>query len=57
MRDPYFFDDVNVLKNVGNIKDLKLLQKAETDITNISMHYVYNIKYTKFDIDTLCDIH
>ena len=57
MRYPYLFDDVNVLKNLASIKDADLLQKAETDITNITMSCVYNFKYTKFNIDTLCNIH
>ncbi len=57
MRDPYLYKDINVLRNLANIKDEKLLQKAEADITDITMCYVYNIKYLKFDVETLCDIH
>lgn len=33
MRDPYLYDDVNVLKNLAGIKDAELLRKAEADIT------------------------
>ena len=37
MRDPYLYDDVNVLKNLADIKDSELLRKAEADITGLSM--------------------
>lgn len=57
MRDPYLYDDVNVLKNFANIKNPELLRKAEADITGISMAAVYNLKYDKFNTETLCDIH
>ena len=56
-RDPYLFDDVDVLKNRANIKDGELLKKAEADITNLAMTAIYDMKYDKFDTDTLCDIH
>ena len=57
MRDPYLYDDANVLKNFANIKNAERLRKAEADITGISMAAVYNLKYDKFNIETLCDIH
>lgn len=57
MRDPYLYDDANVLKNFANIKSAERLRKAEADITGISMAAVYNLKYDKFNIETLCDIH
>ena len=57
MRDPYLYDDVDVLKNRANIKDAELLRKAEADITNLAMSAIYEQKYDKFNIDTLCDIH
>lgn len=57
MRDPYLYDDVNVLVNLANIKDSELLRKAEADITSISMVGIYNIRYSKFDAETLQDIH
>ena len=31
MRDPYLYDDVNVLKNLADIKDSELLRKAEAN--------------------------
>lgn len=57
MRDPYLYDDVNVLKNRAGIKDAELLRKAEADITSLAMIGIYNLKYEKFDIETLKDIH
>ena len=57
MRDPYLYDDVDVLKNLANIKDQDFLSRAEADITNLSMLAVYNQSYTVFDTKTLQDIH
>ena len=37
MRDPYLYDDVNVLKNLADIKNSELLRKAEADITGLAM--------------------
>ncbi len=57
MRDPYLYDDVNVLRMFANIKYALRLRKAEADITGISMAAVYNLKYDKFNTETLQDIH
>ena len=57
MRDPYLYDDVDVLKNLANIKDGDLLSRAEADITNLSMLAIYNQSYKVFDTKTLQDIH
>ncbi len=57
MRDPYLYDDVDILKNLANIKDHDLLSIAEADITNLSMLAVYNQSYKVFDTKTLQDIH
>ena len=57
MRDPYLYDDANALKNFANIKNAERLRKAEADITGIAMAAVYNLKYDKFNTETLCDIH
>jgi len=57
MRDPYLYDDVDILKNLANIKDHDLLSRAEADITNLSMLAVYNQTYKVFDTKTLQDIH
>ena len=57
MRDPYLYDDVDVLRNRANIKDSDTLRKAEADITNLAMSAIYERDYNKFDIETLRDIH
>ncbi len=57
IRDPYLFEEVDVLKNRANIKDEELLRKAEADITNLAMTAIYERKYEKFNIETLCDVH
>ena len=57
MRDPYLYDDIDILKNLANIKDKELLAKAEADITNLAMLAIYNHRYDKFDTKTLSDIH
>ena len=57
MRDPYLYDDVDILKNLANIKDHDLLSRAEADITKLSILAVYNQSYKVFDTKTLQDIY
>ncbi len=57
MRDPYLYEDTEILRNLANIKDKDLLAKAEADITNLAMLAIYNHRYEKFDTKTLKDIH
>ncbi|MEG0292108.1 MAG: Fic family protein [Anaerovoracaceae bacterium] len=57
MSDPYLYDDVDILKNLADIKDGDLLSRAEADITNLAMVAVYNQSYKIFDTKTLQDIH
>ena len=57
MRDPYLYADVDILKNLANIKDHDLLSRAEADITNLSMLAVYNQFYNLFNTKTLQDIN
>ena len=57
MRDPYLYEDANVLVNRAGIKDAELLRKAEADITNLSMTAIYEQTFEKFNADTLRDIH
>ncbi len=57
MRDPYLYDDVNLLKNLADIKDAELLRTAEADITGLAMAAIYDYKYDKFTTETLQDIH
>lgn len=57
MRDPYLYDDANVIKNLADIKDAELLRKAEADITGLAMAAIYDYKYEKFNTETFQDIH
>lgn len=57
MRDPYLYEEVDVLVNLLGIKDSTLLRQAEADITNLSMSSIYNQKYDKFNTETLQNIH
>lgn len=57
MKDRYLYDDIDILRNLANIKDRDLLSRAEADITNLSMLSVYNQSYKVFDTKTLQDIH
>ena len=57
MKDPYLYDDINILKNLGNIKDADELRNAEGDITKFTLSAVYAQKFTKFNTNTICEIH
>ena len=57
MRDPYLYDDADVLKNLAGIKDAELLRTAEADITNLAMAGLYMRRYDVFNTETLMDIH
>jgi len=57
MRDPYLYDDIDVLKNLGNIKDAEQLKAAEGDVTRHTLSIVYAQKFSKFNIATICEIH
>ena len=57
MRDPYLYDDVDVLRNLGNIRDLDKLRQAEGDVTKHTMAMVYAHEFIKFKTETICEIH
>lgn len=57
MRDPYLYDDVDVLINHGNIKDAALLKSAEADVTSYALAALYNTSFTKFDSQALLEMH
>lgn len=57
MRDPYLYDEVDVLKNLADIRDKELLRKAEADITSQAILAVYIQKYDIFNSEALQDIH
>ena len=57
MRDPYLYEDVNVLKNLGNIRNAEELRRAEGDITKHTIPMVYAQRFSKFNVETICEIH
>ena len=57
MRDPYLYDDADVLRNLGDIHDAEELRRAEGDVTRHTMSMVYAQSFTKFNTETLCEIH
>jgi len=57
MRDPYLFDDVDVLRNKLNIRDEKLLDRAESDITYIKFANVDEAVSGDFDVCFLKKLH
>jgi len=58
MRDPYLYDDVEVLKNLLNIKDEKLLEEAESNITYVKLLDIDVLsENSKFDSDYLKTLH
>ena len=58
MRDPYLYDGTDVLKNLLDIKDSKILEQAEADITSIRLLDVDNkVENMQFDLSRLLAIH
>lgn len=56
-RDPYLYEDVPILRNIPEIRDHEELRIAEGDLTRMSMGIVYAKDYSKFNTETLQDIH
>ena len=52
MKDPYVYEGTNVLINKLNIKDPKVLDKAETDFAIIAIE---KLKKSDFEINTIFD--
>ena len=57
MRDPYLYEDADVLINLGNIKDAKVLRLAEADVTGYTMAALYNTPFNQFDSQALLEVH
>lgn len=58
MKDIYLYEDISVLKNLLNIKDEKLLEIAESDITYIKLLDIDNyFTCDKFDYMRIKKIH
>ena len=57
MRDPYLYDDMDVLRNLGSIRDAEELRRAEGDVTRHTMAMVYAHHFNRFNTETLREIH
>lgn len=56
-QDPYLYEDVPILKNIPGVKTSDELKRIEGDLTKLSMGIVYAQDYSKFNTNTLCEIH
>ena len=58
MRDPYLYEDVPVLRNLLGIRDAKMLEQAEADITAFFFSDVDGaVQSTTFDMPRLLAVH
>lgn len=57
MRDPYLFDEIDVMKNKLGIKDVEKLRDAEGDIVPIKLMDVDELCKGKFDFNLLKSIN
>jgi len=57
VRDPYLYADVNILRNLGDLRDKEKLRQAEGDVTRHTIATVYTHRFSKFNAETLCEIH
>ena len=58
MRDPYLYEDVPVLKNLLDVKDAKILEQAEADITAFAITDVDSVVESEpFGLPRLLAIH
>ena len=57
MRDPYLFSDIDVLRNLKDIRTSDELRLVEGEITRYTLALVYSHSFTEFNTETLCEIH
>lgn len=57
MRDPYLYDDVDVLINLANIKESKKLREFEGSMAECAISSLYQSQPQKFDVELLQSIH
>jgi cell filamentation protein len=58
MRDPYFYDDCDIIRNKLGIKEEKILEKAEVDISCNTIHEISVSPINgDYDFKHLCDFH
>lgn len=57
MKDPYFYHDCPVLRNLLNIRDEAELDKAEAELSRARMMLLYNDGFSDFSEASLSKIH
>lgn len=57
MRDPYFYEDIPVLKNRLNIREEDALDQAEAELSRAKMMILYEKGYHDFSERSLAEIH
>ena len=57
MKDPYFYNDCPVLRNLLNIRDEAELDKAEAELSRARMMLLYNDGFSDFSEASLSKIH
>ncbi|MEG2273557.1 MAG: Fic family protein [Acinetobacter sp.] len=57
LKDPYCFDDADILKNCANIRTKNALQQAEADLTKHTLAIAYVQKFDQFDADALKELN
>lgn len=58
MRDPYLYEDVDVLRNLLNIKDEKQLETSESNITYVKLLDIDRLaENSDFDVEYLKQLH
>lgn len=58
MRDPYLYQDCEVLKNLADIRDEQTLKEMEADYTLSRLSdVVVEISARRFDFEGLCELH
>lgn len=57
MKDPYLFEDVNVLKNIANIKDQKKLDNYESTMVNLGIIKLLKEDYSITKVNDIFIIH
>lgn len=56
-KDPYYWDDVPVLKNLLNIRNEEELDQAEAELSSAKMMLLYSDGYSAFSEASLAEIH
>ena len=57
MKDPYLYEDVNVIKNIANIKEQKKLDDYETTMVNLGIIKLIKENCSIVKVKDICIIH